>query len=139
LCEGGSNRNHPGGQMAWAIDQTWNGEWVTFPGGELEGTRPNTLCSTCRARLESSATAAQSARRGTLCFQCYRADLDRQRALTAAGQLDTASDQRFQSTLPFEPVDRPRLAMLKVERLVARTAMNHGVGVFVDKRRHAQI
>jgi hypothetical protein len=125
--------------MAHAIDQSTEGEWITFPGGELEGKRPKALCPACRTRLDTAATAGQPLRRRTLCFQCYRADLDRERALADAGQLDTASNERFQSTLPFEPVDRPRLAMLKVERVAARTAMAQGVGMFVDKRRQAQI
>jgi hypothetical protein len=125
--------------MAQAIDHSIDGEWMTFPGGELEGKRPKALCPACRARLETAAAGAHLLRRPTLCFQCYRADLDRDRALAAAGQLDTASNERFQSTLPFEPVDRPRLAMLKVERVAARSATGHGLGIFVDKRRHAQI
>jgi len=62
--------------------------------------------------------------------------------------LNTTSDARFQFQLPFEPVDRPRLAMLKVERAHARavTAGGRGGGParviearFADKRRHAQI
>jgi hypothetical protein len=74
-----------------------------------------------------------------LCFQCYRAGLDRERAIKAAGQLDTASDARFQSQLPFEPIDKPRLEMLKAERADARAFASLGVGQFVDKRRQAQI
>jgi len=74
-----------------------------------------------------------------LCFQCYRAELDRERALQAAGDLDTASDARFQSQLPFEPVNRPRLEMLKAERSEARVASVQGIGQYVDKRRRAQI
>jgi hypothetical protein len=74
-----------------------------------------------------------------LCFQCYRADLERDRAIRAAGQLNTASEERFQSQLPFETVDKPRLDMLKAERTEARAAAVIGVGRFVDKRRRAQI
>jgi hypothetical protein len=125
--------------MAHAVDQSTDGEWITFPGGELEGKRPKALCPSCRARLETAAGAPHPLRRRTLCFQCYRADLDRGRALAAAGHLNTASDERFQSTLPFEPVDRPRLAMLKVERIAERSATGQGIGMFVDRRRHAQI
>ncbi len=66
-------------------------------------------------------------------------ELDRQRALKAAGDLDTASDERFQNALPFEPVNRPRLEMLKAERAVSRTTMAQGLGRFDDKRRKAQI
>ena len=61
------------------------------------------------------------------------------RALQAAGDLDTASDARFQSQLPFEPVNRGRLEMLKMERSAARTTAALGVGRYVDKRRQAQI
>jgi hypothetical protein len=74
-----------------------------------------------------------------LCFQCYRAELDRDRAIQAAGQLDTSSDARFQAQLPFEPVNHVRLEMLKVERTTARVASVRGIGEYVDKRRRAQI
>ena len=123
-------------------------EWMTFPGGELEGKRPKALCPACRERLNRAVAQAHSPslarktgefRRGTLCFQCYRAELDRERSLKAAGQLDTASDARFQTTLPFEAVNKPRLEMLKVERSAARVAARTGVGTFVDKRHQAQI
>jgi hypothetical protein len=116
-------------------------EWVGFPGGELEGERPKTLCPACREALKRRAAVAsgQSGRSRPLCFQCYRADLDRARALHAAGELDTASEARFQSQLPFEPVNHARLEMLKVERADARAAASRGIGQYVDKRRHAQI
>jgi hypothetical protein len=65
--------------------------------------------------------------------------LDRERALKAAGQLDTASDDRFQTTLPFEPIDRPRLQMLRGERAAERAVLQMGTGRYVDKRRQAQI
>src|SRR5262245_31541805 len=114
-------------------------DWVTFPGGELEGKKPKALCAACREQLKHAAamrgTRAAQRRPGTLCFQCYRADLERQRAIRAAGELDTASDARFQSQLPFEPVNRPRLQMLKADRAEARTAMP----VHDRSRRHAQI
>src|SRR5436309_1224383 len=74
-------------------------EWVTFPGGELEGKRPKALCPACRDALnrESSTTAQPGGRRPRpLCFDCYRVDLARTRALKAAGELDTASVARFQ-------------------------------------------
>ena len=90
-------------------------------------------CAACRAR----GGAPES--RAPLCFQCYRAELDRERALKAAGQLDTASDERFQSTLPFEPIDMPRLQMLRLERAAERAALQMGAGRYVDKRRQAQI
>src|SRR4051812_25915795 len=105
-------------------------EWVTFQGGELEGKRPKALCPACRealraATLSGSARSVRASRNGasstsssigqrrSICFQCYRAELARERALQAAGTLDTASPERFQFQLPFEPVNRPRLAMLK--------------------------
>ena len=121
--------------------QVVEGEWITFPGGELEGKRPKALCPTCRAALnrEASGSGRRSGRPYPLCFQCYRADLDRERALQAAGELDTATDARFQAQLPFEPVNRPRLEMLKAERSEARGSAVQGIGQYVDKRRHAQI
>jgi hypothetical protein len=114
-------------------------DWVSFPGGELEGKRPRTLCPACREKLQRAATAPSRRSRPagprTLCFQCYRADLERERAMRAAGELDTASPERFQFQLPFEPVNRPRLQMLKAERAEVRTARP----VYEDKRRRAQL
>src|SRR5262245_37523592 len=93
-------------------------DWVAFPGGELEGKRPRALCNSCRDALRRRALGALGARtrgatRRPLCFQCYRADLERQRALKAAGDLDTSSAARFQYQLPLEPINRPRLDALK--------------------------
>jgi hypothetical protein len=127
-------------------------DWIGFPGGELEGKRPKALCPACRALLQRRAdghegpmlgTCPPGARpqpRRTLCFQCYRAEIDRDHALKAAGQLDTASSERFQTALPFEAVNRPRLEMLKVERSTARaSALVTSSGRFADRRRQAQI
>jgi hypothetical protein len=130
--------------MAQNTTQTVTDEWVTFPGGELEGRRPRALCTACRAALNAAARAGAApadarVSHRTLCFQCYRAELDRERALRAAADLDTASDARFQTQLPFEPVNTARLEMLKVERATSRGVMLQGVGRFVDKRRQAQI
>jgi hypothetical protein len=115
-------------------------DWVSFPGGELEGKRPKALCPACREKLQKAAAAPTrrgrpSAAPRTLCFQCYRADLERERAMRAAGELQTASDERFQFQLPFEPVNRPRLQMLKAARAEDRTARP----MYEDKRRRAQI
>jgi len=116
------------------ILQTPDDEWMTFPGGELEGKRPRRLCQACRDRLKGRRPL-----RPALCFQCYRLDLDREKALKAAGELDTASDARFQGVLPLEPLNTGRLSMLKVERAAARSATRAGAGQFVDRRRQAQI
>jgi hypothetical protein len=143
--------------MAQEYAQLAQDEWVSFPGGELEGRRPKALCTACRAALQREAAGGSarpaSARpdadelpRGRLtrptrplCFQCYRADLDRQRGIAAAGQLDTSSEARFQYQLPLEPVDRFRLDSLKAARTDARMASVQGIGAYIDKRRHAQI
>jgi hypothetical protein len=126
-----------------ASKQLLTDEWVTFPGGELEGQRPKVLCPACREALTREAAtygASGAARRSRLlCFDCYRADLARTRALTEAGELDTASDARFQSQLPFEPVNRARLEGLKAARAEARATASQGIGQYADKRRHAQI
>jgi hypothetical protein len=98
----------------------------------LEGKRPKALCSACREALKREVTRP-------LCFDCYRADLARARAMKEAGELDTASDARFQTQLPFEPVNRARLGMLKAERAEARATASQGIGQYADKRRHAQI
>jgi len=70
-----------------------------------------------------------------LCFQCYRADLERNRSLLTARSLNTASNERFQAQLPFEPVDGSRLQMLKAER----TRVLGGVEDATARRRRAQI
>ena len=117
-------------------------EWVKFPGGELEGKRPRVLCPACREHLKRVAASRDEGGAflgRPLCFQCYRAELDRDKALKAAGELDTASDARFQDTLPFEPVNQVRLQMLKAERVEARAASRIGIGEYVDRRRQAQI
>ena len=74
-----------------------------------------------------------------MCFQCYRAELDRQRGIAAAGQLDTSSEARFQYQLPLEPVHHSRLDSLKAARADARIASVQGIGAYIDKRRQAQI
>jgi hypothetical protein len=113
-------------------------DWVSFPGGELEGERPKVLCPACRAALNSLCPPRRSPARA-VCFQCYRASLERERAIKAAGELATASEARFQSTLPFEPVDRVRLGVLKAERAAERTTAAQGAGRFETSRRQAQI
>jgi len=128
--------------MAPEYSQLVQDEWVSFHGGELEGKRPKVLCAACRDALkrEAAGRPTQPTRpTRPLCFQCYRADLDRQRAIAAAGQLDSGSDARFQYQLPLEPVDRARLDSLKASRAESRTASVLGIGAYVDKRRHAQI
>ena len=147
------------------VKETKDSDWIGFPGGELEGKRPKALCPACRKQLQDRGSAGLLERRSlgendqtcqtgngagletcregarrTLCFQCYRAEIERERALKAAGQLDTASVERFQTALPFEPVNRPRLEMLKAERSTARaSALVTASGKFLDRRRQAQI
>ena len=129
--------------MSHETAQIVDDEWIRFPGGELEGKRPKTMCAACRDQLEraEAAHAPTTTRLRAICFQCYRAQLDRERALKAARDLDTASLARFQFGLPFEPVNTPRLAMLKAERATARATRQAGagLGLYVDKRRRAQI
>ncbi len=132
-------------------------DWITFPGGELEGKRPNVLCPACREKLRAAAAgggtshpAPRTPHRTShprtsapphqlLCFECYRATVQRERALKAAGELDTASEERFQFQLPLEPVNQSRLARLRAERATERVASQAGAGRYVDRRRHAQI
>jgi len=145
--------------MAAEITQSQANEWVGFPGGQLEGKRPKALCPSCRVALERQA-AGRAPRRGpdsaalrarTLCFQCYQADLARQRALLAAGTIDTASEARFQYQLPFEPLDAGRLELLQAERAQERhgarglgSGLGSGIvlphaGRFDERRHRAQI
>lgn len=109
-------------------------EWVPLPGGELEAPRPRTLCPSCRAKLRAG--IKPTAR--TLCFACYRADLERDRRLRAAGDLDTASEARFQFALPFERVNRLRLEALRAERMAEATARRTAQPA-AARRRTAQI
>src|SRR5262245_37107293 len=108
--EGLERRDRPGGGVA-------------FPGGGLEGRRPRGLCGACRGRVrELAASGAPLSRPGTLCFACHQADVARERAIREAGQLDTASPERFQTLLPFEPVNTSRLTMLRAEREAAQAS-----------------
>ena len=118
------------------LNQPVENEWVTFPGGELEGRRPKTLCGPCRLRQAIGAPAR------AICFECHRADRRREAAIKAAGEFEgTAAGvaARFQDGLPFEPVNLPRLARLKAERADSRLQARAGAGQYVDKRRQAQI
>ncbi len=123
--------------MAGVVNQTTENEWVTLPGGELEGRRPKTLCGPCRVRKAAGAPAR------AICFACFRADRKRQDAITGAlktaGEFVSASEARFQDGLPFEPVNIARLERLKFERGEARRQASAGIGQYVDKRRQAQI
>src|SRR5438477_5652264 len=129
--------------MAQRPRQTVGEEWVGFPGGELEGRRPKALCPACRDRLKREAAGSRLTRSARparpLCFECYRAEMDRERALRAAGELHTSSDERFQFQLPFEVINRARLDGLKADRAQARAIASQGAGEYADKRRHAQI
>src|SRR6187401_2616371 len=84
------------------IKDTQDSEWVRFRGGELEGKRPKVLCPACREDVghvlstrRQGPIRQETEGRRPLCFQCYRAEIDRDRALKAAGELDTASVERF--------------------------------------------
>jgi hypothetical protein len=114
-------------------------DWMLFPGGELEGKRPKALCPECRAKIQRAAAGSTPAVKPALCFQCYRVELERNRAIKAAGELDTASEARFQSALPFEPVNSSRLAQLRTERQAVQARARLGAGGYVEKRRRAQI
>ena len=64
-----------------------------------------------------------------------RGSRTRSRACRPLGNLDTSSVERFQYQLPFEPVDRARLARLKAERAGVRASTPS----YEARRRHAQI
>jgi hypothetical protein len=119
--------------MAVAANEPVDNEWVTLPGGELEGRRPKALCGPCRVRKAAGAPPR------AICFECFRADRKREQAIKAAGEFESIGEARFQDGLPFEPVNLPRLQRLKAERAVVRTQSRAGIGMYVDKRRQAQI
>lgn len=119
--------------MAVALNEPVDNEWVALPGGELEGRRPKVLCGPCRVRKAAGAPPR------VICFECFRADRKRDEALKAAGAFEAASEARFQDGLPFEAIDRARLARLKSERVRVRRQARVGIGRYVDKRREAQI
>ena len=123
--------------MSLAESVNTDRDWISFPGGELEGKRPKALCGPCRQELQAAAfgTPAVGRARKTLCFQCYRAELERERAIRDAGDRDTTSNERFQYQLPLEALDRPRLAQLKIERAHDRASLP----ATTNRRRHAQI
>src|SRR5262249_49364499 len=119
-------------------------EWVSFPGGELEGQRPRAMCAECREALtravKSPSDLDRPTRRRPIGFPCYGAERDGERARAAAGNVDTGSDARFQYQLPFEPVNRLRLDSLKAARRDARASATALVGgPSANRRRHAQI
>ena len=115
-------------------------EWIPLPGGELEAPRLRALCPACRDVRQRAIQRGQVFRRSQpLCFACYRADGEHQRRLAAAVVLETASEERFQYTLPFEPVNRARLHSLRAIWLAERAAERQGIGRFADDRRQAQI
>jgi hypothetical protein len=111
------------------------GDWVAFPGGELEGKRPKVRCAACRAAADRGVAPPAK----TLCFECYRADLARERALSEAARFGADHVERFQDGLPFEAVDEARLARLKSARADERKALSVAPGRFVDRRRQAQL
>lgn len=116
-------------------------DWLPLPGGELEAPRPSALCAGCRdvRRRLAEAGGTPAAHSKALCLNCYRSGRDRDRKLAAARDLNTASEARFQVSLPFEPVNRARLNQLRAARQEAREADRRGPGMYVDKRRKAQI
>jgi hypothetical protein len=119
--------------MAVGVNEVIENEWVTFPGGELEGRRPKTLCGPCRVRKAAGAPPR------AICFECFRADRRRDAALEAATAFESSTEARFQDGLPFEPINLPRLQRLKAERLAVRRQASLGIGQYGDRRRHAQI
>lgn len=115
-------------------------DWTPFPGGELEGPRSKVRCPECRAKAGQPSTETPvPVGKPALCFQCYRAGVEADRKIKAAGELNTASEARFQAALPFEPVNVARLAGLKVQREEARLKARAGAGSYVEKRHRAQI
>jgi hypothetical protein len=59
--------------------------------------------------------------------------------LRAARDIDTASEARFQALLPFEPINRARLAGLRAERERSQEVDRQGVGLYAHRARRAQM
>jgi hypothetical protein len=131
--------------MAQDNSRSGGDRWQPFPGGELEGKPATVRCAACLdafnrgSAVDHGRSGYGTSRARTLCFQCYRAQMDRNRALRAAATLHTASEARFQSQLPFEPVDKLCLRVLKCERSRALEVTFQSHGDRVIRRRHAQI
>lgn len=119
--------------------------WGTFPGGELDGKRPKILCPACRERARNAdhrpwtisrrASFLRRPRKAdaapVICFACYRAELEFLRGESMA------EASHLQGQLPLEPVNHPRLAMLKM--LKAECARVPEQSPAVQRRRRAQI
>jgi hypothetical protein len=102
-------------------------EWVTFPGGELEGRRPSATCRNCQDRkaLFRYRGVIKADRAHTLCFQCYRAELDRARARQL---VDTKPLSVRGALLRFSSGQTdPKYAELDLRRRRAQIVARHAV------------
>ena len=87
--------------MAQEYGQLVQDEWVSFPGGELEGKRPKVLCAACREALnrEESDRTVRLARLAALAEQVFGEPERAWRWLRASKrQFDGRSPLQFMST-----------------------------------------
>lgn len=106
-------------------------DWIAFPGGELEGPRPNVLCAKCLTRGETE--------RRTLCFACYRAHFERQRAIeTVLSRVVAPADDPTAGELPPRAARSP--AVVRQFRPTRATGCEDPrYAAFAHRRRRAQI
>ncbi len=100
-------------------------EWVSFPGGELEGRRPTATCHSCQERKARFRYrgVVKADRVHTLCFQCYRTELDRARASRLVNT-DPLPARGSVIRFPSGNAD-PKYAELDLRRRRAQIAARH--------------
>ena len=100
--------------MAHETRQTIQEEWVTFPGGELEGKRPKALCQRAARPKSGSRHRAYHGAPGTSSVVLPVLP-GRVGAIEPCSCWSARHSIRgtLQVQLPFEPVNEPRLAKLK--------------------------
>ena len=119
-----ASRNWRGLDADDRLQQTVD-EWVSFPGGELEGRRPNAICLSCQERKARFRYrgVVKADRFHTLCFRCYRAELDRVRARLLAAT-DPVRGGAAVLTFPSGRVD-PMYVELDLRRRRAQIVARH--------------
>ena len=113
---------------------------LRFQAASWKGSGPRCMCPACRLRAFRASASQGRAPRTRRASPESRAPSPESRSVfsatastrrasgrcSAARNLNTASEARFQDSLPFEPVNRARLERLRAERSTARAALKSG-------------